>query len=132
MECDFDKNKAFSITREESEQLEREYEINDILTGLYKALGKVGVIFVTMSITVLIFCATMAFASWNANWLWAWIPFIIFITIGEVLVSETPTEGDVLKGKVHYVEVYHTYGNDTIKTYHLNCNKRPIEGGSHR
>jgi hypothetical protein len=42
MEYDFNKNKSLSITREESEQLEREYEINDILTGLYKALGKVG------------------------------------------------------------------------------------------
>ena len=42
MEYDFNKNKSFSITREESEQLEREYEINSILESLYKALGKVG------------------------------------------------------------------------------------------
>jgi hypothetical protein len=42
MEYNFNKNKSFSITREESEQLEREYEINDILEGLYKASGKVG------------------------------------------------------------------------------------------
>ena len=34
--------KSFSITREESEQLEREYAINDILVALYKALGMVG------------------------------------------------------------------------------------------
>jgi len=46
--------------------------------------------------------------------------------------SITREESDVLKGKAHYVEIYHTYGNDTIKTYHLNWNKRPIEGGSHR
>ena len=42
MEYDFNKNKSFSITREESEQLEREYQINGILESLYKALGKVG------------------------------------------------------------------------------------------
>jgi hypothetical protein len=42
MEYEFDKNKSFSITREESEQIEREYEINDILVGLYKALGELG------------------------------------------------------------------------------------------
>ena len=34
--------KSFNITREESEQLEREYAINDILVALYKALGMVG------------------------------------------------------------------------------------------
>ena len=33
---------SFSITREESEQLEREYEINDILVALHKASGLVG------------------------------------------------------------------------------------------
>lgn len=42
MEYDFNKNKALSITREESEQLEREYEVKNILESLYKALGKVG------------------------------------------------------------------------------------------
>lgn len=91
-----------------------------------------GIIFLAMSVTASIFCVTMAFVSWNANWMWSWIPFMIFIIVGVVMVGETPTEGDVLKGRAHYVEVYHTYDNDTIKTYHLNWNKRPIEGGSHR
>ena len=91
-----------------------------------------GIIFVTVSITVFIFCTTMAFASNNGSWFWSWLPFIIFFTIGGVMVGETPTESDVLNGKAHYVEVYHTYDNDTIKTYHLNWDKRPIEGGSHR
>lgn len=91
-----------------------------------------GIIFITMSVTALIFCTTMAFVSWNGNWMWSWIPFIIFVIAGAVMVSETPRESDVLKGKAHYVEVYHTYDNDTIKTYHLNWNKRPIEGCLHQ
>ena len=91
-----------------------------------------GIIFITMSITALIFCTTMSFASWNANWLWSWIPFLIFIVVGATMVSETPRESDVLNRKAHYVEVYHTYGNDTIKTYDINWNKRPSEGGPHR
>lgn len=33
---------SFSITTKESEQLEKEYEINDIIVNLYKALSKVG------------------------------------------------------------------------------------------
>ena len=32
----------FSITTEESRQLEKEYEINDIIVNLNKALSKVG------------------------------------------------------------------------------------------
>lgn len=91
-----------------------------------------GIIFIAMSVTASIFCTTMAFVSWNAKWMLSWIPLTIFIAVGAVMVSVTPTEGDVLKGKAHYVEVYYTYDNDTIKTYHLNWDKRPIEGGSHR
>lgn len=33
---------SFSITAEESRQLEKEYEINDIIVNLNKALSKVG------------------------------------------------------------------------------------------
>lgn len=33
---------SFSITAKESEQLEKEYEINDIIVNLNKALSKVG------------------------------------------------------------------------------------------
>lgn len=33
---------SFSITAEESRQLEKEYEINDIIINLNKALSKVG------------------------------------------------------------------------------------------
>lgn len=33
---------GFSITAEESRQIEREYEINDIIVNLNKALSKVG------------------------------------------------------------------------------------------
>ena len=35
-------NISFSITAKESEQLEKEYEINDIIVNLNKALSKVG------------------------------------------------------------------------------------------
>ena len=91
-----------------------------------------GIIFITMSVTALIFCTTMAFVSWNENWIWSLFPFIIFAIAGAVMVSETPRESDVLKGKAHYVEVYHMYDNDTIKTYHLNWDKKQIEGGSNR
>ena len=43
-EEDYKKQKSFaiSITAKESEQLEKEYEINDIIVNLYKALSKVG------------------------------------------------------------------------------------------
>ena len=33
---------SYSITAEESKQLEKEYEINDIIVNLNKALSKVG------------------------------------------------------------------------------------------
>lgn len=41
-EVDYQKQKSFSITAEESRQLEKEYEINDIIVNLNKALSKVG------------------------------------------------------------------------------------------
>lgn len=41
-EIDYQKQKSFSITAEESRQLEKEYEINDIIVNLNKALSKVG------------------------------------------------------------------------------------------
>lgn len=41
-ETDYKKQKSFSITREECEQVEKEYEINDIIVNLNKALSKVG------------------------------------------------------------------------------------------
>lgn len=41
-EVDCQNQKSFSITRQESEQLEKEYEINDIIVNLNKALSKVG------------------------------------------------------------------------------------------
>lgn len=41
-EVDYKKQKSFSITAEESRQLEKEYEINDIIVNLNKALSKVG------------------------------------------------------------------------------------------
>lgn len=41
-EVDYQKQKSFSITAEESRQVEKEYEINDIIANLNKALSKVG------------------------------------------------------------------------------------------
>lgn len=41
-EVDYQKQKHFSITAEESRQLEKEYEINEIIVNLNKALAKVG------------------------------------------------------------------------------------------
>jgi hypothetical protein len=41
-EADYQKQKSFSITAKESRQLEKEYEINDIIVNLNKALSKVG------------------------------------------------------------------------------------------
>lgn len=41
-EKDYQKQNFFSITTKESEQLEKEYEINDIIVNLNKALSKVG------------------------------------------------------------------------------------------
>ena len=35
-------NYNFSITKEECDQLEKEYEINDIILNLYKAINYVG------------------------------------------------------------------------------------------
>ena len=44
---------SFSITTKESEQLEKEYEINDIIVNLYKALSKVGNITILEAINLL-------------------------------------------------------------------------------
>ena len=41
-EVDCQNQKSFSITAKESEQLWKEYEINDIIVNLNKALSKVG------------------------------------------------------------------------------------------
>lgn len=41
-EVGYQKQKSFSITAKESRQLEKEYEINDIIVNLNKALSKVG------------------------------------------------------------------------------------------
>jgi uncharacterized protein (UPF0333 family) len=89
-----------------------------------------GIIFVVMSVTALIFCVSMSFASNNGDWLWSWIPILIFIIVGAAMISETPRECDVLNNKAHYVEVYHTYDNDTVKTYYIEWNKKT--GGTHR
>lgn len=43
----------FSITAEESRQLEREYEINDIIVNLNKALAKVGNVTILEAINTL-------------------------------------------------------------------------------
>ena len=44
---------SFSITAKESEQLEKEYEINDIIVNLNKALSKVGNITILEAINLL-------------------------------------------------------------------------------
>jgi len=44
---------SFSITTKESEQLEKEYEINDIIVNLNKALSKVGNITILEAINLL-------------------------------------------------------------------------------
>lgn len=44
---------SFSITSEESRQLEREYEINDIIVNLNKALAKVGNVTILEAINTL-------------------------------------------------------------------------------
>lgn len=41
-EADYQKQKPLSITAQESRQVEEEYEINDIIVNLNKALSKVG------------------------------------------------------------------------------------------
>lgn len=46
-------NVSFSITTKESEQLEKEYEINDIIVNLNKALSKVGNITILEAINLL-------------------------------------------------------------------------------
>ena len=44
---------SFSITTKECEQLEKEYEINDIIVNLNKALSKVGNITILEAINLL-------------------------------------------------------------------------------
>ncbi len=46
-------NIGFTITREESEQIEKEYEIRDIIVNLNKALSKVGNITILEAINLL-------------------------------------------------------------------------------
>lgn len=49
-EADYQKQKSFSITAEESRQIENEYEIKDIIVNLNKALSKVGDITISEAI----------------------------------------------------------------------------------
>lgn len=44
---------GFSITAEESRQIEKEYEINDIIVNLNKALSKVGDVTILEAINTL-------------------------------------------------------------------------------
>ena len=44
---------SFSITAEESRQIEREYEINDIIVNLNKVLAKVGNVTISEAINTL-------------------------------------------------------------------------------
>ena len=53
MRTDDQKQKAFSITTQESIQIENEYEINDIRVNLNKALSKVGNITILDAINLL-------------------------------------------------------------------------------
>lgn len=53
MRTDDQKQKAFSITTQESIQIEKEYEINDIIVNLNKALSKVGNITILEAISLL-------------------------------------------------------------------------------
>ena len=52
-EADYQKQKSFSITSKELRQLEKEYEINDIIVNLYKALPKVGNVTILEAINTL-------------------------------------------------------------------------------
>ena len=52
-EVDYQKQKALSITAQESRQVEEEYEINDIIVNLNKALSKVGNITISEAINLL-------------------------------------------------------------------------------
>ena len=53
MRTDDQKQKAYSITTQESIQIEKEYEINDIIVNLNKALSKVGNITILEAISLL-------------------------------------------------------------------------------
>lgn len=53
MRTDDQKQKSLSITTQESIQLEDEYEINDIIVNLNKALSKVGNITILEAISLL-------------------------------------------------------------------------------
>ena len=53
MRTDDQKQKVFSITTQESIQIEKEYEINDIIVNLNKALSKVGNITILEAINLL-------------------------------------------------------------------------------
>ena len=53
MRTDDQKQKDFSITTQESIQIEKEYEINDIIVNLNKALFKVGNITILDAINLL-------------------------------------------------------------------------------
>ena len=52
-EADYQKQKSFSITTQESIQIEKECEINDIIVNLNKALSKVGNITILEAINLL-------------------------------------------------------------------------------
>ena len=53
MRTDDQSQKALSITTQESIQIEKEYEINDIIVNLNKALSKVGNITILEAINLL-------------------------------------------------------------------------------
>ena len=89
-----------------------------------------GLIFLAVAATSFVFCLVLLFAQNEPNWMWGFIPIFIFGVIGVAMVSETPLTQDVLDGEAHYVETYHTYGNDTIKTYYIDWNNKTE--GSHR
>ena len=89
-----------------------------------------GLIFLAVALTSFVFGLVLMFVQHEPNWLWGFIPVVFFLFCGACMVSETPRTQDVLNGKAHYVEVYHTYGNDTIKTYEIDWNQKT--GGIHR
>lgn len=63
----------------------------------------------------------------DPRWVLMLLAISAFLISGLTMSCYEPTDGDVLKGKAHYVKVVHYDGEDEIVTYRIEWNSKKSE-----
>lgn len=85
----------------------------------------IGIILLTIGAVIALYSIYKAIKEEEPLWIIGFlIGTLLFILIGTVLVTSTPTKQDVLNHKAHYVKELNVYDNDTVVTYRIDFNKQ--------